>query len=81
MFLERLGSYRRDIFYYNGSSGSGRRPVLLWFLDGKAAILAYIFYLPYKTEFSNNRRFGKEYFKNRLTVSNDNTCSVKDVDL
>ena len=46
----------------------------------KAAILAYILYLPYKTDFKNNRRPGKEYFKYPLTVSNDILCSVKAVD-
>ena len=55
--------------------------MLLWLLDGKAAILVYILYLPYKTKFSNDRRPGYEYFKNHLTVSSDNTCSVKAVDL
>ena len=54
--------------------------MFLWLLDGKAAILAYILYLPYKTEFSNDCRPGYEYFKNRLTVSSDNTCSVEAVD-
>ena len=55
--------------------------MLLWLLDGKAAILAYILYLPYKTEFSNGCRPRKEYFKNPLTVSSDSTHSVKAVDL
>ena len=54
--------------------------MLLWLLGGKAAILAYILYLPYKTEFSNDCRPGYDYFKNRLTVSSNNTCSVKAVD-
>ena len=54
--------------------------MLLWLLDGKAAILAYILYLPYKTEFSNDGRPGYEYFKYPLTVSSDNNCSVKAVD-
>ena len=34
----------------------------------------------YKTEFSNDCRPGYEYFKNCLTVSSDNTCSVKAVE-
>ena len=51
MFVERLGSYRRDIFAIIVVFGSGRQPVLLWLLTGKATILAGILYLPYKMEF------------------------------
>ena len=54
--------------------------MLIWLLARKAAILAYILYLPYKTELLNSRRAGYEYFLRPLTVFSDNTCFVKAVD-
>ena len=53
MFVERLGSYRRDTFFKLAVLAVGRWPMLIWFLDGKEVILAYILYLkkPYKMEF------------------------------
>ena len=51
MFVERLGSFRRDIFARMAVLAVGDGPCFYGFSIGKAAILAYILYLPYKTEF------------------------------
>ena len=51
--------------------------MLLWPLNGKAAILAYILYLPYKRSFKMITDLDRNILKIVLTVSSDNTCSVK----
>ena len=56
--------------------GSGHRPVHLWLLGQKVAILLHISQLPYKTKFLNSLRAEYEYFKDRLAVLSDFTRSV-----